>query len=58
MFKKLHKIISELTRYITGDFAYDKYLEHHKKHHKNETALDKKTFLQQRLKKRQIRRCC
>lgn len=46
--------------YIEGDFAYENYLKHHNKYHKNTSVLDKKAFLKQAQKAKwnKINRCC
>ncbi len=60
MLNKIKNIFLDLKSYIDGDFAYKKYLEHHKEHHFNQAALDKKTFLNNRQKEKfsKINRCC
>jgi uncharacterized short protein YbdD (DUF466 family) len=53
----MKKILILIYRYLNGDFAYEKYLEH-QKIHPSKDILDKKTFLQNRMKERKINRCC
>lgn len=54
------KFIGLLRSYINGDFAYQKYVEHHLKHHDKEKLLDKKSFLRKREENKwsKINRCC
>jgi uncharacterized short protein YbdD (DUF466 family) len=47
-----------LFRYLNGDFAYENYLKFHNKTHPETEPLNRKTFLKERAKKRQINRCC
>jgi uncharacterized short protein YbdD (DUF466 family) len=46
--------------YVNGDFAYQNYLNHLKKYHPKEVALDKKAFLKKRQedKWKRVNRCC
>lgn len=56
----MKKLIHLVIEYINGDFAYKKYLEHHKKAHKDEQPFNKEQFLrhQQKMKWKKINRCC
>ena len=60
MFKKIRAAFLAVKNYVDGDFAYDEYLAHHKKHHAESATLDKKQFLKNRQKEKfeKINRCC
>ena len=47
-------------RRISGDDAYECYLEHHAQHHAHETLLDRRAFYlaEQQRKWHGIKRCC
>jgi uncharacterized short protein YbdD (DUF466 family) len=49
-----------LKNYIDGNFAYENYLQHHRKNHPDQKPLDKKSFFtaQQKNKFSKINRCC
>jgi uncharacterized short protein YbdD (DUF466 family) len=57
---KLWNFFLLLREYISGDFAYKNYLQHCKKNHMQEKALDKKSFLRDKEKNKwnKINRCC
>ena len=57
---KILKFLRLLKSYINGDFAYENYLEHHKKTHPEIAPLNKKDFFsaQQKNKWRKVNRCC
>ena len=59
-FKNTFKFIILLRDYINGNFAYENYLRHYKKHHPHEKTLSKKDFLHQfqNDKWNKINRCC
>ncbi|MBU6140412.1 MAG: putative selenoprotein [Proteobacteria bacterium] len=59
-FYKIWTFFRSIKDYIDGDFAYENYLKHHQKFHKDEKALDKKSFLKnlQNKKWSKINRCC
>lgn len=56
--KKFFAIFLALKKHLTGDFAYENYLAHAKKHHHE--ILDKKSFLKKRQQEkwRGVNRCC
>ena len=58
--KKIFNIFKEFKEYFSGDFAYKKYLEHQKNHHKNCQIISKKQFLNSRRnnKWKGVNRCC
>lgn len=58
--KKFLNILKEFKEYFCGDFAYKKYFEHQKKHHKNCKIISKKQFLNSRRnnKWKGVNRCC
>ena len=60
LLQKITRAITSLKHYINGDFAYEKYLEHHNKIHFGQKALDKKSFLKNQLinKWSKVNRCC
>ncbi len=47
-------------RAITGDDAYERYLEHQRMHHPDELPLDRAEFYVAELERRwkQVSRCC
>lgn len=57
---RIAKIFFLIRDYITGDFAYKKFCEHHKKTHPHQKIPDKKDFLRSRQKAKwqKINRCC
>ena len=60
MIKWLVKL-TDAVRHISGDDAYERYLEHWQTHHAGEAEpLDRKTFfkMEQDRKWNGIRRCC
>jgi uncharacterized short protein YbdD (DUF466 family) len=58
--KKFWKFSLLLRDHLSGDFAYQNYLEHHSKKHKKEKPLSKKLFLRdkEKCKWNKINRCC
>jgi uncharacterized short protein YbdD (DUF466 family) len=60
MMKLLRKLINAVRR-LSGDDAYERYLQHFQAHHASEAEpLNRKTFfkLEQERKWNGIRRCC
>jgi uncharacterized short protein YbdD (DUF466 family) len=47
-------------RAVSGDDAYERYLEHHRAHHGAHTPLDRRAFFrdEQRRKWSGVNRCC
>ncbi len=47
-------------RRMTGDDAYERYLEHHYQHHAAESPLDRAEFFRSEQKRKWdgVRRCC
>ncbi len=58
LIKKIAEKITIILEYLSGDFAYKKYLEHHLKNHSKLKPLDRKNFLRNRLKNKSLQRCC
>ncbi len=60
MLKKIITIFTNIKSHIDGDFAYEKYVNHCKIHHKSLETLNKKDFLKKRQKEKfeRINRCC
>jgi len=56
--KKFFQLLSTLKKHLSGDFAYENYVEHAKKH--GGEILSKKKFLHQRQREkwRKVNRCC
>ncbi len=59
MSKKLAGIWRTLRR-LADDDAYERYIEHHARRHRNETRLDRRAFYvaQQQRKWSGVQRCC
>ena len=51
---------AKLVRRLTDDDAYERYLEHHHRHHANQPLLDRRAFYlaEQQRKWNGIKRCC
>lgn len=47
-------------RRLSGDDAYERYLEHHRRHHAQELLLDRRAFYidEQQRKWSGVKRCC
>jgi uncharacterized short protein YbdD (DUF466 family) len=47
-------------RQVTGDDAYERYLQHHQHHHAGDVVLDRRAFYiaEQQRKWTGIKRCC
>lgn len=58
--KKFKVFFKYINSYISGDIAYQKYLEHLQKNHKNFVIISKKEFLNNKRNKKwdNINRCC
>ncbi len=56
--KKIVEKIVIILEYLSGNFAYKKYLEHHFKNHAKSEPLNKNDFLRNRLKNKSLQRCC
>jgi len=54
----MKKFLLLIYEYLNGDFAYKKYLQHHKKNHPGAKSLNKEEFLREKLRKKTINRCC
>jgi uncharacterized short protein YbdD (DUF466 family) len=54
------KTWAQSLRRITGDDAYERYLQHHQQHHFGEAALDRRAFylMEQQRKWSGVKRCC
>jgi len=60
VFAKLHKCWSVLRR-LSGDDAYERYVEHWRRHHAGTgVPLDRATFMRRETERRWngVRRCC
>lgn len=59
MLKKI-KLFWQMVRRLSGDDAYERYLQHHAKHHQTETPLSKQAFFKrwQDEKWNGVKRCC
>ena len=57
---KFWKFFLLLRNYLSGDFAYQNYLQHHLKTNQDQEILSKKLFLRERAKRKwnKINRCC
>lgn len=55
----LHQCLAWL-RHVSGDDAYERYLEHHRQHHTEVTPLDRRAFYiaEQQRKWNGVKRCC
>jgi uncharacterized short protein YbdD (DUF466 family) len=47
-------------RQVSGDDAYERYLEHHRQHHADQMTLDRRAFYlaEQQRKWNGVKRCC
>jgi uncharacterized short protein YbdD (DUF466 family) len=54
------KIFWRMVRHLSGDDAYERYLQHQAQHHQAETPLSKKAFFKQwqNAQWNGLKRCC
>jgi uncharacterized short protein YbdD (DUF466 family) len=59
MWRWLKRLIACL-REVSGDDAYDRYLNHHRQHHADAAPLDRRAFYlaEQQRKWSGVKRCC
>jgi uncharacterized short protein YbdD (DUF466 family) len=59
MFSKL-KALWRMVRRLSGDDAYERYLQHHAEHHQGDTPLSKEAFFKQWQDEKWngVKRCC